>query len=285
MAQLPEIHAVYVQHSARVTGAQRGRAFSLVDVLVSIAVMSVLMSLLLPTLQRVRETAFRVKCKGHLEQLGLAVNMYADDYLSHLPPADDGVSDRYKYSRQVPDLPLDQNQNKGLVADTMTAMVGVEEKNKSATDPMTTYKWQGLGLLYSTQYLSHPVACYCPSHHGNHPFDRYKAQWRNGNGNIVTNYQYRIPGTSSIRFELPPRTTIVTDGMMSKLDYNHIQGSNTLRVDGSVGWFEDYDASLYNSLPDDVTTDVGNKKGTKRREPNPAWRKLDDASASRHRSR
>jgi prepilin-type N-terminal cleavage/methylation domain-containing protein/prepilin-type processing-associated H-X9-DG protein len=67
--------------------ARRQRGFTLVELLVVIGIIAVLISMLLPALNKAREQAKQVQCLSQLKQIGTACQMFANEHQQHLPLA------------------------------------------------------------------------------------------------------------------------------------------------------------------------------------------------------
>ncbi|MFM9994287.1 MAG: type II secretion system protein [Phycisphaerales bacterium] len=229
------------------------RAFSLIDVLVSMAVIALLIALLLPSLGPVKESARQVVCRSGIRQIGLGIAMYADDHRDMIPSS--------VWIKSTPTQPGETIRLRFFGA------VGPGEKG---------WVWDSLGALYIAQYLEAPNIFYCPSHSGQHRFGDYAEAWRSGQGDITGNYQYRGKGfNGAVHLGLiePRRSALVSDGLRSRTDYSHGVGANVLRADLSVYWYNDRAGTISSKLADTEGGPIPMQPGVF----NDIWKLFDDA--------
>src|SRR5437773_4572104 len=105
-----------ISHAAR----KPRRAFTLIELLVVIAIIGVLIGLLLPAVQKVREAANNIKCKNNLKQIGIAMHLWHDVhgklvpgaiYKPPVPPATAWTNPSPSWSWGVLLLPYLEQQN------------------------------------------------------------------------------------------------------------------------------------------------------------------------------
>ncbi len=239
-------------------------AFTIIEVLVSIAVIAILISLLIPGLNKAQDIARRVGCASNLRQLGYGVSSYAEANKDRIPP-----------SAFLPSGWGGRSSSPGGSPDQML-IVRVTEVSQAYKDGIV---WDGLGRLFYAGHLAPGKVFYCPSHRGKHPFSRYMNLWGQSKGEIVSNYQYRGMGTgtspSPKLFQIEPtNTALAADGMRSKADYNHRVGINFLRADLGVEWLSDPGSELASFLPDDEDESDGSST-------NHAWDWIDDSQGDK----
>jgi len=195
-----------------------GRGFTLTDLLVSIAVVTVLIGLLLPSLSKVHEASHRIVCASNLRQNGLALHLYANDNDSWLPESSFAVGNGDDWDSDPLYVRLD-----------------------GRTRGYNVMFWDGMGHLISQAYLSDPRVFYCPSHTDQIEFEQYAEEYAGAPGEILSNYQYRgIGPNGELRLDMiVDSAAIVSDGFRSLTEINHDSGMNVLRAGMSVGWFSD----------------------------------------------
>jgi competence protein ComGC len=209
--------------------------FSLIDLMVSLAVIVTLLIILLPSLSRAQEAARRVGCASNIRQVGMALQMYAYDYGDRLPRSV-FLEEGRTYS------PHD------------TIFIYLSGDSEFGRQQVSHPRWDGLGTLFHLEYLDGSNAFYCPSHAGEHSYDIYKERFDRQDRDIAMNYQYRLPKGVRYFTDFHSSTTLLADAMRTQADYNHVVGNYMFKADLSITWFNDSDGRLFRSLSGDLSS-------------------------------
>ncbi len=140
-------------------GKGKGRGFTLVELLVTVLVIGVLASLLVPGIAGARQTAKRVACIGNLRQIGTALAVYAADHGEALPPPARRIA-RYR-TESPPGSPENDWTSlyalpSVLVPEYTTFDVFVCPARPRRSVPGYTYELPSLRIPLPLQYVRNP---------------------------------------------------------------------------------------------------------------------------------
>lgn len=209
--------------------SKRTRGFTLIEMVVVIGVIGMLISILLPTFYKARETSRRTVCVANLKQVGAAIFTYANSYDDKAP---------------------------------------VVMPKMGTTAPRTLISRPGklvnLGSLLQNE-LSETELLYCPSQKTfNYPTD---VQFLT-TGNVGCSYAYAVhlPAEDTPRVGSIRHLALVAEDFVARLGApsgigmeSHKVGYNSLYTDGSAAWYSDPDMSIarrgvhWDDETDDVT--------------------------------
>jgi prepilin-type N-terminal cleavage/methylation domain-containing protein len=251
--------------------SRKAAAFTLIELLVVIGIIAVLISILLPTLAKVRQQALNTNCASNLRQIVTACHTYASEHKGFLPP-------RFREGVQSYLQPL------------YTYFV----QDVQVSQPWPRY---GMGLLWERKYLRPEGVFYCPGGraHPDHNLDFFPKPWLSANTNYRTSYSYnphyalKTPGdTNSPKLTAYPRLSkfprkkvLVTDLIRNHQKVSHYGGGertaswNLAFSDGHVVLIKSkllFDEMAKSTRVGDVGVDGGNPSQTS----NANWRDFDD---------
>ncbi|NQT19661.1 MAG: DUF1559 domain-containing protein [Planctomycetes bacterium] len=128
----------------------RSDGITLVEVLVVIAIVSILAGLLMGSLRKARIMARDVQCRSNLRQLGIAVQLYANNYDDHFPPLGYVGSGPPTYWWGTNEAPPDYD--KGFLAPYLGTAGDDSDVYQCPEQPFGTYTPEGLGGAPTTTY-------------------------------------------------------------------------------------------------------------------------------------
>lgn len=133
------------------------RAFTLVELLVVIGIIGLLISLLLPALNRAREQSKSIKCLSNLRSLGQAAFMYANQNDGYFPISRNSLTEEWDFAQTTNGI-IPGTLWQGRTNLAVQQCPSYDARSATRTDPFTGYNYNTSyigGGLYETTPLGH----------------------------------------------------------------------------------------------------------------------------------
>jgi prepilin-type N-terminal cleavage/methylation domain-containing protein/prepilin-type processing-associated H-X9-DG protein len=132
-------------HTRRRSSTARRSGFTLAELVVVVAIIALLISLLLPALNRAREQSRSVKCLGNLRQMGQAAFIYAQAYDGYFPISHNSFTHEWDFNVNGPTLTPGNLWSAGTPL-AIQQCPSYDRPSTTPTDPYTGYN-------YNTSYI------------------------------------------------------------------------------------------------------------------------------------
>lgn len=243
--------------------AARTRAFTLIELLIVIAILALLAAILMPVFGRVRENGRRSACQSNLKQIGLAITQYIQDYDERFPLAlygnlDNGTGwasglQRYTRSYQVLQCPSDRfpptlSRDETGYTDYWYNAALSWNGNTSAPNNKTSVRVSVL------RFPTLSIMAGDGSGNSSHSLGSYRVNGCLLGGRLVSDGGNEAdPGVTSCS-----TTGLATANGLGSATSRHLEGHNLLFTDGHVKYFKGVPGANSNTVATykvyDVTT-------------------------------
>ena len=228
------------------------KAFTLIELLVVIAIIAILAALLMPSLRSAREKARSASCMSNLRQIGLCVDMYADDNDNHYPfNYADGTSTKTDPAMDFMKVMPSNGVGGGGYVCWLWLLYPYHKNPQLYLCPSAKEKGRGwtygmaLGFGGTVDSSGNTVQSYSVS-----PWPVLKGSERYRENKILVG-----DGRAGLKTASPYGTTgqAYTFFAAGYQDSQHSFGSNFLFIDGHVGWLPYTASALNNTLPENFS--------------------------------